>query len=428
MQLVRSGLTAVVGALVVLAGGALPAAASDPNPVDTGSRAAVRQAYVERWLPAVTTPLTPSGGSVAGCDPFTTPATQQAATASAINFARGLVGEGAVRLDPAYDLKAAKAALIMAANRSLSHDPPSSWRCWTQAGHDAAARSNLLLNSGTSTAARVAELYLDDAGGGNTAAGHRRWLLRPEATTMGSGNARGSWFANDLYVFTFADDRATAPAKAYYAWPSAGWFPSPLEPGGRWSLSSSTGASFAHASVSVTAPGGATVPLTKRPVANGYADNTLVWDLGTPPAPVTGTGDATYTVRVTGITGGPTSSYAYSVRLFDPTDDGDAPEPAAVHTTTGILFSTTTARRNSTRVKVTMLLKAADGTHPTGTVGLWSNGTRIGSYALRTEDAGSKVVTLGPFRKAGIRRVYAAYQGSASYLRSRSRTKSFTVR
>ena len=38
------------------------------------------------------------------------------------------------------------------------------------------------------------------------------------------------------------------------------------------------------------------------------------------------------------------------------------------------------------------------------------------------------MVILGPFRKVGVRKVYAVYGGSASYLGSRSQTKSFTVR
>ncbi|MDQ6641539.1 MAG: hypothetical protein M3Y66_03485, partial [Actinomycetota bacterium] len=205
-----------------------------------------------------------------------TAANEQAATVRAINFARGLVGEAAIRLQTKYNDNAARAALVMAANRSLSHDPPPSWRCWSKTGHDAAGRANIALNSAIPSAAGLTRLYLDDMGSENVASGHRRWLLRPEATTMGSGNALGSWFGNALYVFTFADDHAKAPARQLYAWPSAGWFPSPLEPRGRWSLSSSTGASFAKASVTVTGPGGASVPLTRPPVATGYADNTLV--------------------------------------------------------------------------------------------------------------------------------------------------------
>ena len=232
MPAVRTLAAALLLVLLAPAAAEAAPATGDPNPVDTTSRAAVRQAYVDRWLPAVSTPITPAGGSTTACTPYTTSAAQQVATASALNFARGLVGEGPVRLDPAYDLKAAKAALIMAANKSLSHDPPRPGPAGPRPATTRPVCSNLQLSSGTATAARVAELYLDDPGSGNAGAGHRRWVLRPEATTMGSGNARGDWFANDLYVFTFADDSSTAPARAYYAWPSAGWFPSPLEPGG----------------------------------------------------------------------------------------------------------------------------------------------------------------------------------------------------
>jgi hypothetical protein len=294
------------------------ASATTGNRIDTGSRSAVRQAYLDHWLPGQV-PLTLGSGSSRTCVPFTTSAAGQRETAAAINLARGLTGESAIRFTTKYDDLAARAALVMAANGKLSHDPPRSWRCWTQAGHDAAARSDLALTGPVPTASGLVKLYLDDGGSENTGAGHRRWLLRPEATTMGSGNAQGSWFGNALYVITFADDNARAPAQKYYAWPSAGWFPDPLEPGGRWSLSSSTGAGFGNAQVTVTGPGGASLPLTRRAVASGYADNTLVWDLRTPPPVVHGVAAPTYTVKVTGIRGGPSSTYTYQVHLFDPT-------------------------------------------------------------------------------------------------------------
>ncbi|MGI9156543.1 MAG: hypothetical protein ACR2FG_07895 [Marmoricola sp.] len=320
-----TGLALACGALVLTL---LPAQSeaggshADPNVVNTGSRAAVRQAYLDRWLPTELNLMVTTGGSVGACRPFRSAATSQRATAAAINFARGLVGESAIRLVPRYDDLAARSALIMSANKALSHDPPHAWKCWSRTGHDAAGKSNIAITSMLPSAADLARLYLDDDGSGNTAVGHRRWVLRPEATTMGSGNAAGSWFGNDLYVFTFGDDNAKAPAQTYYAWPGAGWFPAPLEPGGRWSLSSSTGASFAGARVTVTGPNGSSLPLTRRPVATGYADNTLVWDLRTPPAAVHGVAAPAYRVTVSGIKGAPTTSYSYTVRLFDPTLPG----------------------------------------------------------------------------------------------------------
>ena len=77
------------------------------------------------------------------------------------------------------------------------------------------------------------QLYLDDPGAGNYAAGHRRWVLNPWATTMGNGLTSS---ADALYVFGPTSDGNADPA--WVAWPTAGWFPSPLQPRGRWSLSS----------------------------------------------------------------------------------------------------------------------------------------------------------------------------------------------
>ena len=49
----------------------------------------------------------------------------------------------------------------------------------------AAGKSNLFL--GRSGAGAIAG-YMDDPGSGNTAAGHRRWIIDPRQTTMGSGS------------------------------------------------------------------------------------------------------------------------------------------------------------------------------------------------------------------------------------------------
>jgi hypothetical protein len=419
--LVLAGLPAT--AAPGLAGAAT--SATTTNQVDTTSRSAVRRAYLDRWLPGKLAVMALSGGSTSSCQPFTTSAARQQATADAINLARGLVGESAIHFTAKYNDLAARVALMMAANGTLSHDPPRTWSCWTQAGHDAAARSNIALSSTVPTASGLAELYLDDAGASNTAVGHRRWLLRPEATSMGSGNAQGSWFGNALYVITFADDNAKAPARPYYAWPSAGWFPDPLEPDGRWSLSSSTGASFANAQVTVTGPGGASLPLTRRPVATGYGDNTLVWDLRTPPPPVIGVAAPAYTVKVTGIKGGASSTYSYRVQLFDPTVAVETPTVAppaqVVSTTTRLKLSTLSAHVGSTRVKVTMTTTAANGSYPAGTLVLWRGGSRYGSYSLSAADQGVRTVTLTPFGTKGQRAVYVAFQANASYARSTAR-------
>lgn len=419
------------------AAGSMAAAAAkrvDSNVVDTTSRSAVRTAYLNRWLPAKLTMMTPGDGSTGSCKTSTTSAARQQATAEAVNFARGLVGESAVHFTTKYNDAAAKAALIMAANKQLSHDPPKSWKCWTQAGHDAAGKSNIELTSQVPSAASLTQLYLDDPGADNGAAGHRRWLLRPEATTMGSGNAQGSWFANALYVFTFADDNAAAPAEKFYSWPNAGWSPDPLEPAGRWSLSSSTGASFANATVTMTGPTGAAVPVTRKAIANGYGDNTLVWDLKTPPAAVTGTGTSTYNVKVSGIKGGSSSTYSYQVKLFDPTLDAPAAKPpttiaaSPVATSSGIRLSSSTAKRRSTRVTVTITTTASDTSRPAGTLALWVAGRHYGDYSITKADNGTRKVRLKAFTTSGAKKVYVAFKANTSYRRSVSKTVKITVR
>ena len=74
---------------------------------------------------------------------------------------------------------------------------------------------------------------MSEPGTANRAVGHRRWLMNPFATTMGTG----------LHGHRQRDDRdraaalASRPNPAWVSWPTAGWFPDALEPAGRWSLS-----------------------------------------------------------------------------------------------------------------------------------------------------------------------------------------------
>lgn len=424
------------------AAGARTAVAGSSNAINTASEAAVRAAYDSLWKPAAAVTVAPSGGSTSSCTTFTTSAAQQSATANAINFARGLSGENGVSLTAGYNQAAASSALISAANGALSHDPPSSWRCWSQAGHDASARSDVLLNSGATSAARIAELYLDEPGASNTAVGHRRWLLRPEATTMGSGNAQGSgWFANSLYVFTFGDDNANAAAKPFYSWPSAGYFPTQLEPSGRWSVSSSDGGSFASASVSVTDPSGRAVAVTRYAPVDGYADSTLAWDMPAP-ATVSSSVAQTYTVTVSGITGGSASAYTYYVRLFDPTATALASEPGSasveepltarpvaagpVRTATSLGVSKRRTTRKK-RVLVTMRATAANGTFPTGTLVLYVGKRKVGSYVVGPNTGSTQQVRL-KFGSRGRRAVMAKFRATGSYLDSVSNRAAVRVR
>ena len=274
--------------------------------INTGKKGAVAKAWQSRMARQLNVK---SGwtGSVKGCRAGAPSRKAQRATLSSINFARALAGLDAVRLQDRLSARAQKAALIMAANRGLSHDPPKSWKCWTRKGSNAAGRSNLALSYPTMTAGGSVAQYLTDDGDGNTAAGHRRWILNPEAEKFGNGLTSTS---NALYVFGPTDTGNKNPN--WVAWPTAGWFPAPLEPHGRWSLSSGAdGADFSDATVTVR-KGTTTLRATPYPVANGYGQPTLVFEVQG------ASGPGTYRVTVDNIRGAAATSKSWRVKLFRP--------------------------------------------------------------------------------------------------------------
>jgi uncharacterized protein YkwD len=278
--------------------------------VDTSDRQAVEDAFAHQMLPALETPIGWTG-NVESCDAGHPSAAAQDATLAAINFVRSLGQLDPVTFDPTYSAKAQEAALMMQANGDLDHAPPSSWRCWTQDGAEAAGSSNLSLgNSG----AGAVWAYMTDDGSNNTAVGHRRWIMRPLTATMGSGSTSG---ANSLWVF--GDDNANASVPAWIAWPGTGYFPSLLEPDGRWSLSTSDpNFSLSNAEVTVTDTAGTALPVSLYSLEDGYGPDTLVWEVSGVKVPSTAE-TIDYVVRVANLRRtdtGATFSHEYEVRLF----------------------------------------------------------------------------------------------------------------
>ncbi len=100
----------------------------------------------------------------------------------------------------------------------------------------------------------------------------------------------------------------------FFAWPPPGYVPY-LVVYPRWSFSYDE-ADFSHASVTMTY-GEHEVPLTLLPAADGYGENTIVWEphisLARPEA------DQWYTVRVRNVViEGIVHHFTYVVILFDP--------------------------------------------------------------------------------------------------------------
>ena len=335
-------LALVLASSTLVAAGALPASAvtapsaapapratlvAASSPTDTAAsgtadrmptKAWVTDLYRSRIAPSLKVPVTWSG-SVSKCSMGRESDASRAATLRTVNSMRLLVQLSPVKLDTTASGKAQKAALLMDANGKLSHSPSKSDfpKCWTPAAKEAAGSSNLALGA---TGSKAIAAYMAEPGDGNTAAGHRRWILNPTTTHIATGSTTN---ANALTVFGLGTSANAAKPK-WIEWPARGWFPQQVEPNGRWSLSSSNGAvSFDRASVKVqrvTTDGKVTKTHTvkKHPVATGYGPNSVVFDVSGIVRP-TGKAVAYYRVTVTGIRGGGESSYSYLVRLYDPT-------------------------------------------------------------------------------------------------------------
>lgn len=279
--------------------------------VDTRSRDAVNNSYWSNYAAKLSLPINWLGGSILGCLPGITALSSDNATLTALNYVRSLAGLAPVTFSPALNASAQRAALIMDANDALDHYPSSNWRCWSQTGATSASRSNLALAWPEIQAGEIIDLYMDDRGSDNLAAGHRRWILNPFSTVMGSGSTST---ANALTVI--GPTSSSRPNPRYVQWPTAGWFPSTMEPGGRWSLSAGLSTiRFGRAQVKVYR-NGVQVPVTRYGVHYGYAQPTLVWQLA-PSVPRTGNFRVVVThIRRLGIRRA--LSYAYNVNLFTP--------------------------------------------------------------------------------------------------------------
>ncbi|SDS33547.1 Cysteine-rich secretory protein family protein [Nocardioides scoriae] len=298
--------------------GAVPRAAWS-GAIRTSDQAAVNDAYWKSWAPAQTL-RTGWGGDLSGCRAGAPSAESRTATLGAINFVRSLGGLAPVSFDPKLDATAQSAALIMSANKALSHAPPSSWRCYSSVGRSSAGKSNLALDPSGLTAGQAVDLYMSEPGAANYVVGHRRWVMNPFAVTMGSGAT------DTAHALTVIGAKSTSrPNPSWVPWPTKGWFPSTMEPDGRWSLSAGASMDLRYASVRVTRDGTA-IKAVKQRVVNGYARPTLVFQV---PASLATSG--TFKVSVTGIRRAGTSkrySTSWTTTMFTPQAPAPATQPA----------------------------------------------------------------------------------------------------
>ena len=278
-----------------------------------------RGGAIDRYNAALADGRVPAGwtGSVDTCEAGTESQASLGATLDALNILRRFAGLEPVTFSAEKNARALAAALLMRAQDDLSHDPPSSWRCWSQLGHLGASTSNLFLGS---SGAQAMIGYIDDAG--VSSLGHRRWVLDPAAMEMGSGSTGAT---NALVVLDAEGDGsrgAGLAADRTVAWPAAGWFPTPWI-FGDWTVAigsgqSQGGVSLADAQVRVEVDGRATPVNGIRVLDAGYGTGaTLAWKVTLPNA--VHSGDHEIGVNVSGVTlDGAPLPIDYTVRAFDP--------------------------------------------------------------------------------------------------------------
>lgn len=295
--------------------------------IDTSNRAAVQTSYLSTFVPTRSVLMGWVGDLNTG-NAGTTAQAYRDAVATRINWLRSLAGIASnVVLSDALNQEDQQAALMLSVNGQLSHFPPTSWTYYTAAGAEALQNSNICLGFPLTDPGCV-ETYMQDAGSLNTVAGHRRWLLYPQTTTMGTGDVPGSLTpsrpsANALWVIDYSTYGSSRPATrdAFIAWPPKGYVPYQLVYP-RWSFSYA-GADFSNASVSMTR-NGVSVPVRLESLGTGYGENSIVWvpdnqDASTSITPVSPGGDVTSAVTISNVAGaGVPSTFTYNVTVFDP--------------------------------------------------------------------------------------------------------------
>jgi hypothetical protein len=291
--------------------------------IDRNNRAAVTALFNQHFNAAE--PAIEFTGNVNSCVAGTTSNAFKDAIVTRLNFFRVMVGlPGNVTLSTAASAEAQAAALIMSANNTLTHTPDASLRCFTQAGLVGANTSNLFLGvSGTQSI----DGFLSDFGVGNEFVGHRRWLLFPLLTQIGTGDIRapGVTEANAIAVFG-GNLHGGTRTKDFVAFPGDGHWPHAMLPdSNRWSLGVA-GADFSSATVTVAVNGQVVnTPVIARD-SRAFGDPAIVF---TPATGLSSTNapanDVAVSVAVNGVrVGGQTRNIAYTVTVFDPAKAGPA--------------------------------------------------------------------------------------------------------
>ena len=310
-------LSVIVCSVAIVCGGiTLPAPPAVAAPwagrIDTTDMAAVRDAYLHVYLPAIKVGNGWTGDG-ASCNAGRASAAAREAAITVINYYRALDGLAPVSENAAATRTAQQTALMMFVNNTLSHNPSTTWTCYSDAGGTAAGESNLAL--GYATAGQSIDGYMDDGGPMPQEVGHRSWILYPPQSQVGvgiAGNGAGSGYAIQLWGQDGMQNNSR-PASGT-PWPAPGYFPFQNLPSQYWSYAE-PGRDFGSARVAVTKNG---KPLATSGVTQttGFGDPKAFWTMPKLTRPARGTSDK-YIVTLSGVRGGHAATVTYAVQVFN---------------------------------------------------------------------------------------------------------------
>jgi uncharacterized protein YkwD len=244
------------------------------------------------------------GGSVDTCTAGETPPEAATNGLRLFNLYRGLAGLAPFAADAEANRRAQACALLMAANGTISHEVPTTWKCYTAEAAATAASSSLATGPSVSSV----DAYVLDPGNPTTL-GHRRWVFSASLASVGFGSA-------GRFSCQYQPPRgAAAGAKPWIAWPAPGQMPFQVFKQARgsldtlgWSIQSDS-INLQAAQVSVMSAGKA-LPVTVTQLLTGYGSRYAIRFV---PMGWTTEAGATYEVSITGTS----TPITYSVEVVN---------------------------------------------------------------------------------------------------------------
>lgn len=192
-----------------------------------------------------------------------------------INFFRLVNHLPTIKIIAEKQKESQAAAYMMKVNNYLSHNPPTSWKCYSKEGAEGASRSCLgVSNYKYYPDNSFVTGFITDPGETNFFAGHRRWLLYSKAAAFSYG-------ATDVSEAIYTNLNFTDSASVdYIAYPWNGYVPINLV-FSKWSFSipEHKKVDFSAATISVTDAKGTPLSLKKYPLKPDYLDHSLTWKM-----------------------------------------------------------------------------------------------------------------------------------------------------